>query len=65
MVSVDDDERGKEPENDGKNERKSRHKVADSWSKSWRAEIDACVPHDLRWTPAHMQSKKPNLVSNH
>lgn len=30
MVSVDDDERGKEPENDGKNERKSRHKVADS-----------------------------------
>jgi hypothetical protein len=40
-----------EPEKDGKYEGESWHQVADGWSKCWRAEIDACIPHDLRWTP--------------
>lgn len=41
-------ERWKEPENDGKNESESWHKVADSRSKRWRAVIDSCIPHYLR-----------------
>ncbi len=45
------------PENNGKYEGEGWHQVADGWSKRWRAEIDACITHDLRWTPVQCKLK--------
>ena len=43
----------KKPENDGKQESESWDQITYGWWKCGRAVTDACVAHDLRWTPAN------------